>query len=71
MLGLYKISILEFTTQIFILKNMSVLEFQIIGYPSIKVFKRGNEEVDYWGDNNDEDISDFIESNLLRNTSEL
>merc|ERR1719219_3395097 len=47
------------------------LDLKIIGYPSIKVFKRGNEEVDYWGDNNDEDISDFIESNLLRNTSEL
>ena len=44
---------------------------QIIGYPSIKVFRRGNEELDYWGDNNEEDITDFIESNVLHKPNEL
>ena len=44
---------------------------QVIGYPSIKVFRRGNEEIDYWGDNNEEDITDFIESNVLQKSNEL
>lgn len=44
---------------------------QIIGYPSIKIFRRGNEELDYWGDNNVEDITDYIESAVLRKPNEL
>jgi len=43
----------------------------VIGYPSIKVFRRGNEEVDYWGDNNEEDITDFIESSVLKKHTEM
>ena len=43
----------------------------MIGYPSIKVFRRGNEEVDYWGDNNEEDITDFIESSVLKKHTEM
>ena len=45
--------------------------FQIIGYPSIKVFRRGNEEVDYWGQNNVEDIKNFVEKTVLRKEDEL
>ena len=46
-------------------------DFQVIGYPSIKVFRRGNEEVDYWGDNNEEDITDFIETSVLKKHTEM
>ena len=38
--------------------------FQVIGYPSIKAYRRGNEEVDYWGQNNHDDILNFLEFTL-------
>lgn len=47
------------------------MPFQVIGYPSIKAFRRGNEEVDYWGQNEEGLIVQFIEDSVLRNVDEL
>ena len=43
---------------------ISKMMFQVIGYPSIKGYRRGNEEVDYWGQNNHDDILNFLEFTL-------
>jgi len=36
-------------------------DLNVIGYPSIKAYRKGKDEVDYWGQNNHDDILNFLE----------